>query len=179
MSSVAIGRPGPDEYPPFFADYVARVPEADVLPALHDQVDIVEAAFASVPVSGEGYRYAAEKWNVRQIAGHLTDSERVLGYRALCFARGESQSLPGFDEDEYVRHAPFESIALTDLVREWRHLRESHVLMFRGLTSDAWHRVGTANGSRVTVRAMAYVLVGHVRHHLAIFEERYRASLPR
>ncbi len=177
MSSFAIGRPEPKEYSPYFAEYVSRVPETEILAPLAAQITTVEAAFASVSPSSESYRYAEGKWSVRQLAGHLADTERIIGYRALSIARGETQDLLGFEEDDYVRNAPFEEVPLQDLIREWRLLRESHGLMLKHLAADAWLRIGSANAAPASVRGMAYALVGHVRHHLAVFEERYRAGL--
>lgn len=179
MSSFVIGRPDGSDYSPAFAEYVSRVPESEILPALAEQIAIVETAFASVAPSAERFRYTEGKWSVRQLAGHIADCERIMGYRALSIARGETQDLPGFEEDDYVRNAPFEDVPLADLVREWRLLRESHVLLLKHFAADAWLRKGSANHKQATPRGMAYVLVGHVRHHLAVFEERYRPGIER
>ena len=111
-------------------------------------------------------------WTIKQVVGHLTDAERVFGYRALRFARGDSTPLPGFDENAYAKAICLDGIPLTDLVAEFANLRRSHVAFFEHLSEDAWQRRGTANNVAVSVRALAYILVGHERHHAAILRKR-------
>lgn len=170
-------RPRPDEYAPSYEPYVARVPEDDVVTALEGQSGEIAAALSSVPPDRETFRYAPGKWTVREVVGHVLDSERVFGYRALAIARGETASLPAFDENEYARTAGHDRTPLPSLLEELTHLRASHVAMFRHLDDEAWGRVGTANARSVTPRALAYVLVGHGRHHLAVLAERYGVAV--
>jgi hypothetical protein len=173
MATESTPRPGTDEYAPFYADYVGRVPETDILTALEAQIEVVRAAFAAVPAERHGYRYAPGKWSVRELAGHLVDVERVFAYRALRFARGDATPLPGFDEGAFVRHAASEARRLTDIVDEIVLLRRADVLMYRGLPPAAWSRRGVANDSAMSVRALAYASVGHIRHHLEVLQTRY------
>lgn len=165
--------PDPSEYNEFYAGYVSKVPEAEVLPVLEAQVDEIRRLAAAVPAEREGHRYAPGKWSVRQVFGHLSDAERVFGYRAACIARGDTTPLPGFDQDTYMESARFDEIPLADLADELVHLRLANLPTFRRLVPDDWDRRGTASGFPVTVRALAYVLAGHVRHHVAILDERY------
>ncbi len=166
-------RPSEHEYASFYARYVSRVPETNVLAALGSQIADTVRLLRSIPEERAAYRYAPEKWSIRQIAGHLGDVERVFGYRALTFSRGDSVELPGFDEVPYVENAAFDDAPLSELVDTLEHLRRANLLMFRHLPESHWDRSGIASGNRVTVRALAYVLVGHERHHMAVLKERY------
>jgi hypothetical protein len=121
----------------------------------------------------ETYRYADGKWSVREIAGHLIDGERVFGYRAFCIARGETQNLPGFDQNEYMLTAPYDGIELEDLLAEFRLVRLANIAMLRSLDGPSWDRTGTANDNQITVRALAFIMAGHVRHHMGVLRERY------
>jgi hypothetical protein len=168
-----IDRPGENEYAPFYAGYVARVPETDVLAALRAQPDELGRVASSVSKDKERFRYGEEKWSVREIFGHLVDSERFFGHRAFCVSRGDATPLPGFDEKLYVSGAGHDSRPLADLVKDFSLLREANVRLLENLGPAAWPREGVANGARVTVRALAYIMAGHVRHHLAVLEERY------
>ena len=165
-------RPTSDEYAPHFEGYVSRVKGSDVLAVLRDQVEGFATAL-SVPEEKAGHRYAPGKWSVREVAGHVLDGERVFAYRALCIARGEKGSLPSFDEQEYMKPAPFERYSLAELLEEWRALRGANLSMLAHLDDAAWRRIGTANGKPTSVRALAFVMAGHPDHHLAVLRERY------
>jgi hypothetical protein len=174
MSEAGLGRPQPSEYHPYFETYVSEVPEERILPLLVGQVDEVRRALDPVEEARAGFRYAEGKWSIRQVMGHLADTERLFAYRALCYARGEQQPLPGFDEDAYVAEGGFEAVPLAELVEEFCVTRESSVLLFQHLPEGTWVRGGVANKKVQTVRALAYILVGHVRHHLRVLHERYK-----
>jgi len=174
MKSRPSGRPGPGEFAPVCADYVSRVPENDIVEALDRQQLEVRTTFAAIPESRAEFRYAPGKWSVKQLAGHLGDGERVFGYRALRFSRGDDTTLPGFEEDEYVAAAMFDARSLAALVEEFEHQRRANVLMFSSLSSEAWRRLGVASENTVSVRGLAYIMVGHVRHHLEVLRGRYR-----
>lgn len=169
-----MSRPTETEYAPSFESYVSHVPEDDILPAMRSQIDAVDVLLDRVAPERETYAYGEGKWSIRQIVGHLIDGERVFGYRALCIARGETQNLPGFDENAYMPNAPYEHVELEDLLSEFRLVRLSNIAMLRTLDETAWTRMGMANGAPVSVRALAYVMVGHVRHHLGVLRERYQ-----
>jgi hypothetical protein len=160
-------------YAPFYETYVSLVPEAELLPALAEQtVRLRELANGLTPAL-ERYRYAEGKWSVREVFGHLLDGERVFGYRALCIARGEIQPLPGFDENRYVARSGYDRWPVASLLAEFGQVRDGHVAMFRRFDPEAWDRVGTAAGQPISVRALAAILVGHVRHHLGVLADRY------
>jgi hypothetical protein len=166
-------RPAETEYAPFYAGYIGRVPETDVLAVLEEQLEQIRGIAAAVPAERDGYRYAPGKWSLREVFGHLGDAERVFGFRAFCFSRGETAPLPSFDENVYVESAHFGNTSLPLLTRDLLHLRESNLALFRRLDGNDWLRVGNASGRDVTVRALAFMLAGHVRHHVAILAERY------
>lgn len=166
-------RPDATEYAPFYAAYVAGVPEEDVLAALRASGRELAATLASIPESRAGHRYAEGKWSVREVVGHLIDAERIFSYRALRVARGDTTPLPAFDENDYVRTAGSDARMLTALVDELALVRESSLRLFESLPADAWMRRGVASGREVTVRALAYITAGHARHHHRILRERY------
>ena len=168
-----MGRPAETEYAPFYARYVALVPETDILAVLEQQVEEFRRLAASVPPERETWRYAEGKWSVREVLGHLVDGERVFGYRAFCFSRGETAPLASFDENQYVSAARSDAIPLRELVDELALVRGSNLVVLRRLEPSEWRSVGTASGHPISVRALAWVMAGHPRHHVNILRERY------
>ena len=166
-------RPREDEYAPFYARYVALVPETDILAVLERQADEIRRLAASVPAERERHRYAEGKWSVREVLGHLVDGERVFGYRAFCISRGERAALPSFDENQYVEKARCDAIPLRELADELALVRRSNLVVLRRLEPREWDNVGTASGKTISVRALAWVVAGHPRHHVEILRERY------
>lgn len=166
-------RPTESEYAPYYQSYIGQVSESEILPVLRSQLDDLDLLLGKVAPERETYRYAEGKWSIREIAGHLIDGERVFGYRAFCIARGENQNLPGFDQNEYMQTAPYDGIELEDLLAEFRLVRLANIAMLRSLDGESWDRIGTANDNQVTVRALAFILAGHVRHHMGVLKERY------
>jgi hypothetical protein len=171
--SASIARPGEGEYAPFYAGYVALVPETDILSVLERQAAELRELAASVPADRETFRYAEGKWSIREVMGHLIDGERVFGYRAFCISRGEKAGLPSFDENEYVAGARSNAVPLRELADELVLVRASNLAFLRRLEPREWERTGTASGKPVTVRALAWVMAGHPRHHVRILRERY------
>ena len=168
-----IERPVPGEYNPAFERYLSHVPEDDALPVLARQPAQVRAALEGISGERAGFRYGPDKWSIREVVGHFTDAERVFGFRALTFARGDKTALPGFEENDYAAVAGHDRYALPDLVAEFEALRRSHVSMLAHLDPAAIARLGTANGSPLSVRAIAFIMAGHVRHHLGVLASRY------
>ena len=168
-----MNRPLESEYAPYYRGYVAQVAEEEILPVLRSQIEALDLLLDQVTPERETYRYAEAKWSIREVVGHLIDGERVFGYRALCIARGENQNLPGFDEKEYMLSAPYNRVDLEDLMSEFRLVRLSNIAMLRNLDEEAWSRMGTANDAPVSVRALAFIMGGHIRHHMGVLSERY------
>jgi uncharacterized damage-inducible protein DinB len=166
-------RPDANEYASYFETYVSLVPEGDVVEALSRQLAEVTELFGGIAEEHAGHAYAEGKWSIKQVVGHVVDGERIFAYRALAVARGEQQPLPGMEQDEYMAHSDFDSRTLADLAAEFAHARASNVLMFRGLSEEAWLRRGTANEREVSVRALAHIIVGHVAHHVNVLRARY------
>lgn len=165
-------RPDPSEYAPYYAKYIDLVAEEDVLGALEAQLAETLAVLRPAPESQGNVRHPPYTWTVKEVVGHLTDTERVMGYRALRFARADATPLPGFDEEKYAPAGEFDRIPLRDLVAEFEAVRRSHLYLFRHLPAVAWDRGGKANDNPVTVRALAYIIAGHGRHHTAILRKR-------
>jgi hypothetical protein len=178
MNATTGVRPAAADYAPFYAGYVALVPEDDILALLAAQAAAVHALAARVPPDRESFRYEPGKWSIRQVVGHITDVERVFGYRAFCIARGEASSLPGFDEQAYMAEANYDARALAGLVDEFAAVRAANLAVLAHLSPEAWRRRGTANGTPVTVLALAFLLAGHCRHHLGVLASRYGLGTP-
>ncbi len=166
-------RPTGTEFAPFYAGYVGLVPETDILAVLDRQVEEIRRLAASVPAGREAYRYAEGKWSVKEVLGHIVDGERVFGYRAFCISRGEQAPLPAFDENRYVAAARSDATPLLELADELALVRRSNLVVLRRLAAEDWARVGTASGKPVSVRALAWIMAGHPRHHVNILRERY------
>lgn len=167
------GRPQANEHAPYFSRYIDLVPEEDLLGTFEEQTRATAALLAGVGEDKAAFRYAPEKWSIKQVIGHITDAERVFAYRLLSIARGEQQSLPGFDENDYMVHAGFDDRPFAELVDGLASTRQATMLLVRGLPADAWTRMGVANSNPTSARAVAYTLVGHERHHLRVLRERY------
>jgi hypothetical protein len=165
-------RPESREHAPHHLHYLELV-DGPVLEVLKHQRHEVERRLLAIGENDGGYRYAPEKWTVREAIGHLSDAERVYGYRALIFARGHAIDAPKYDPDGYVATAGFDSRTIASLVAEWVALRESTIAFFENLPLDAWTRIGTMGGQPLSVRALAFIAAGHVRQHLDVLRERY------
>jgi hypothetical protein len=168
-----IGEPEASEYAPYYERYVALVRGGDILEVLARQADKVRRTLSGVAEERAGYRYAPDKWTIREVVGHWTDAERVFAYRALGFARDEKTPLPSFDENEYARRSGHDGVPLPELLEEFASVRGATIALLRHLSVEAWQRTGVASGKPVSVRALAFIMAGHVKHHLAILRERY------
>lgn len=166
-------RPQPDEYAGFFSRYIDGVPDGDIVTMLESQGNATQKLLASIGEEKAGYRYEPGKWSIKQVVGHMTDAEQIFTYRLLAIARGEKQSLPGFEEDEYVAAANFDARSLADLAEGLRVTRNATVTLMRSLDEEAWTRRGVANDNPLSARAIAWVTAGHERHHLNVLRERY------
>lgn len=166
-------RPKKDEHIDYYSKYIDRVPDGDIVAKLETQLDETLSFLRSIPESKLDYRYAPGKWSIKEIIGHLGDGERVFQYRAWRFSRADTTPVPGFEENDYVANAPFSRLNVDDLISEFEHLRSATIRLFAGLDADAMGRRGNANGDDVSVRAIAWIMAGHVDHHQAIMRERY------
>lgn len=158
---------------PYVSPYLKLVPESDLVAAMSAQSEITFALLSSIDESRAGFRYAPDKWSIREMVGHLADGERVFGYRAMSIARGEQVSLPGFDENEYMRLSDYDGWSFREAVEQFALLRRANILLFKNLSPDAWSRSGIANNRPVDVATIAKIIIGHERHHLNVLHERY------
>jgi DinB superfamily len=165
-------RPDRSEYSDYYAEYIARVPDGDVIAFLSTQPGAYHKPLGSLSDEAASARPQPGKWNVKEIIGHLCDAERIQSYRALRFARGDQKELQGFEQDDYIREAHFDARKLTDLLDEFEGIRNSTLALFRSFPPDVWQRSGVANGAPVTVRAMAYIIAGHTQHHYELLKAR-------
>jgi hypothetical protein len=168
-----MAKPSASDYAPFYETYVKLVKDDDLIKALHSSLDEIHENLASIPADKMDYAYAEGKWTVRELLQHMIDTERVFSYRAMAFARGEQQDLPGFDENKYASTANVEARNISEMKEELLTLRRSVYLMYKGLTEQDLTRSGLANKNGVTVNALGYIIIGHVRHHFAVIKERY------
>jgi hypothetical protein len=171
------GRPAPGEYGAYAQPDIDLVQGNDAAAAFAAQIEETLALLGPVDERrATRFRYAPRKWTIKQIVGHLSDDERIFGYRMLCIARGDRRVLRGFDETAYMRRSGFGDRPLTDLIEELRTVRAATLAFLRGLPEEAWLRSGTVNGYPATVRGLAFHVAGHELHHRRILAERYLAT---
>ncbi|HUX34827.1 MAG TPA: DinB family protein [Gemmatimonadaceae bacterium] len=168
-----IERPAADEFAPFYTGYVTGVPDGDITDLLAEQGRELTTLLEGLTDAQAEFRYAPDKWSVKEVVGHISDAERIFAYRALRISRGDATPLTGFDQDAYVARAHFGRRGLGDLVAEFTAVRAATTALFRGMTGDESRRAGSANGVPVSARALAYIAAGHARHHMRILHERY------
>jgi hypothetical protein len=167
-------RPTDGDYAPALAGYVAEIQEQEaVLSVLDHQLGELQNLVGSLPAARGDYRYAPGKWTVKDIVGHLSDTERVFAFRALWIARGEQRPQPPFDDQSWVAHTGADHRTLGDMVEEWGVVRRATHALYHSLPPDAWQRRGTAGDGPITVLALAYVIAGHTRHHQRVLVARY------
>lgn len=172
-------RPGPGEYAPFYETYVSKVQGGDVIAQLESQRLQTAQFFAASTERDGNFRYAPGKWSIKEVVGHLSDSERVFGYRAMRIGRGDQTALPGFEQEDYVKNGNFGEQSLADLVSEFGLVRAATLALLRSFNAEAWGRRGIASDNPVTVRALAFIIAGHELHHRGILKERYFPAIPR
>lgn len=168
-----INRPRPDEHDSFYSTYIDKVPDGSVVDLMESELDSALALLGTVPSDRETHRYATGKWSLREVLGHIVDTERVFGYRAVAFARRDPSDLPSMDQDHWVASSNAGSRSLSSLTREFEQLRRSHVELFSSFDGEIFDRRGVASGCEITVRALAYIIVGHEMHHRMVLRTRY------
>lgn len=169
-------RPSIEEYFPFHEQYIGLVGEGNVTALLAEQLASTTELLSDIPEAQADYRYAAGKWTLKEVIGHISDNERVMAYRLLRAARGDRTPLAGYDQDEFMSGASFQSWSLAQIIEDYISVRKSTLALLRGLTDEAWLRIGVSNGGDVSVRAIAYIIAGHELHHLKIIHEKYLAK---
>ena len=168
-------RPAPTEYAEYYGRYIALVPEGPIVDVLREQIADTLDLIRALPESRGDHRYAPDKWSVKEVLGHVIDAERVFSYRALRFGRNDPTPLPGFDEKVYAPAGNFGARTLASLLGELETVRRATLYLLEGLPAEAWSRSGVASEYPVSVRALAYIIAGHERHHRSVLAERYLA----
>lgn len=172
----SIDRPEASEYLAYYGRYVALVPQGDILATLATQNEETLGLLRSLPEEKGAFRYAPEKWSIKELIGHVTDTERIFANRALRFGRNDATPLPGFEENDYVRGGSFDEYPLADLADGLESVRRSTVFLLKHMSSEASTRRGTANGAEISVRALAYLIAGHELHHMNVLRTKYLAD---
>lgn len=170
--------PTAEEYAPFYAEYVQRASaKDDVVGALPQQIRDLRSVLGKLSDEQARFRFGPAEWSIKEVIGHLNDVERVFSYRLFRISRNDATPLSGFEQDDYVRESNFDQSDLNDLIQEFEHLRRANMLAIKNMTDDSILRRGTASGQTVSARALIYMLVGHVEHHLASLQENYLPSI--
>jgi hypothetical protein len=172
-------RPAADEYAKYYDTYVSRVPEDDLLAAFEADFEATQSMLEGISEPDSLVLHAPYTWTFREVLGHIIDGERVFVYRALWFARGDERPLWGFDQDDFDKAARYRRIPFRNLVEEFGHLRRSTILFFKSLPEEAWSRRGVASENPVSVNALAYMILGHGRHHFNIMKQRIAGAGPK
>jgi hypothetical protein len=172
-------RPEANEYADYYAKYISQVQGTDLLRILESERLQMLQLFAGRTERDGSIRYAPGKWSVKEILGHISDTERIFAYRALRIARGDRTPLPGFEQDDFVRNSGFAARPLADLADEFAAVRSASIALFRSFDEQAWSQRGVASQKEVTARALGFITAGHQIHHRMILEERYFPAIPR
>jgi hypothetical protein len=172
-------RPEAGEYAAYYEKYIALITGSDILRILEAQLRQMSTLFSGRSEREGDFRYAPEKWSVKEVLGHISDTERIFAYRALRIARGDQTPLSGFEQDDYVRAGHFHERKLAEIVGEFADVRRASLALFRALDGEAWLRRGIASKNEVSVRALAFIVAGHELHHRRLLEERYFPAIPR
>jgi hypothetical protein len=175
-TQLVIPKPQPGEYAPYYDRYISLIAASDILVTLEKQWPETVALLSECNEAEGDFRYAQGKWSVKEVVGHVIDSERVFSYRALRIARNDKTPIEGFEQDDYVKYGPFGRCSLAALVDEFKAVRQATLTLLRGLDETAWARRGVANNNETSVRAIAYIIAGHELHHQKILQEQYFAQ---
>ena len=171
-----MSRPEPAEYDPYYERYISLVPEEDVVNVLAHQSTELARMFHGVSDSVGTFAYEEGKWTAKEVLSHLIDGERMFAYRVFRIARGDQTPIEGFEQDGYIENSHANRRSISDLLDEFKLLRKTNIMFFRNLEANDWTRIGTANNVEISVRSLAWIMAGHIRHHAAILKERYFAK---
>jgi hypothetical protein len=166
-------KPKTGDYNPYYDTYISLIEDDDIIKVLEEQLKSAETYLRTHSEENGNYYYEKGKWTVKEVLGHVIDTERIMAYRALAFARNEKQALPGFEQDDYVAESNFNKRTLDDLINEFKIVRESNINLFKSFDEEILNRRGTASDSEITVLALIYIIAGHEKHHIKILRVRY------
>ena len=166
--------PTNEEYAPFYSDYIQRgISRNDVIASLPLQIDEINSALGHLTDQQARFKFGPAEWSIKEAVGHLNDAERIFAYRLLRISRNDHTPIPGFEQEDYVREAGFDNASLSDLLSEFQLLRRANILAIKNMSDESISRFGTASGAAVSARALIYMMVGHVEHHMACLHEKY------
>ena len=165
--------PAENEYPAFYQKYVSLIPNGNILQMMEKQNEQFCEFLATVSEDKANYSYEKGKWSVKEVIGHLIDVELAFLYRAWRFSRNDKAKLHGFEQDDFIANSDFSKLTLSELVEQFYHMRKAAIPMFSSFTDEMWSRKGTANGGSFTVKSIAYIMVGHVIHHMKMIHSKY------
>lgn len=166
-------RPNANEYPHYFESYINEVPEGELSAFLEQQIEEARSQFGNLSEELGRFRYAEGKWSIKEVLGHITDTERIMSYRLLRIARGDTTPLPAFSEELFVNNANFDNRTIQDLLDEFAIVRSSTLYLMSHLSDEAWLRIGTFSGQQGSARALAFIMAGHALHHFNVIRDRY------
>ncbi|MFC4600735.1 DinB family protein [Cohnella hongkongensis] len=166
-------RPTKEEYGGHFGTYIEIVPDGSIVDILADSLKSTSEFLSDLPADKAESRYAPGKWSIKEVIGHIADTERIMSYRLLRISRGDRTPLPGFDQDDYMKHVDFDACSLSDLIDNYISVRKATLALVRGLADEAWARTGTASDIVMSAKALAYVIAGHELHHLRLVKTKY------
>ena len=166
-------KPFATEHPVYYQKYIDLINSPDIIKELDNQVMDFQELITDITEEKENYSYAPGKWTPKEVIGHIIDTERIMAYRALCFARKDKASLPGFDENDYVKNANFSKRSLNSLAQEFALIRESNIALFKVFDEETLNEMGIANGNNVSVRAIIFMIAGHAQHHINVIKSKY------
>lgn len=172
QEKISVLPPQPGEFSKYHETYISLI-KGDVTKELEKQILQMQSIISNIPVEKENYRYAEGKWTIKEVLGHIIDTERIMAYRMLGIARNDKTRFPGFDENTYVANANFSDRSLYDLAHEFGIVRDSNLILIKSFNEDTLKRKGISNEVEVSVRALVYIIAGHVTHHLKVIKERY------
>jgi uncharacterized damage-inducible protein DinB len=173
---MAMQRPSPLEYDPYYEGYVSLVPDGDIISILAAQPTELQDALMALPEEKGDFAYAEGKWTIKELLGHIIDGERIFGYRILRVSRGDATPIEGFDQEIYIENARSNTRSFGELLEEFNLVRRANLMAMNHYTDEDWSRTGVANNAAVSTRALAYIMAGHVRHHLRVLQDHYLAA---
>jgi uncharacterized damage-inducible protein DinB len=168
-----MNKPNPEEHAAYYSTYINQVPDGDILDLMNQQMKEIENFISKIDEEKSKYRYASDKWSIREVFGHILDGERIFAYRALRFSRDDKTEIAGFDQNNYITNSNYDSIPLANLLEQFLALRNANILLFKTFSDEMWLKSGIASKNLISVRAIAYVMVGHCTHHVNVIQTKY------
>ena len=166
-------RPQKNEYAAYYDRYISLSVAGHICDILAKQQVATESLLAGLDEEKGNFRYAPDKWSLKEVIGHVIDTERVFNYRALCFARNDPADLPSMDQDDFAGNANFAVRSIEDILQQYLSIRQATLALFRSFDEEIWQRTGMASGNKFSTRAVAYIVAGHELHHVQVIREKY------